>query len=69
MVDWQAIRPDEESSLPVRLPEDKGGRQQAQEDNEGNAGEPVSRRFIPRAGLGPCPCCWKPRVLSLCLFF
>ncbi|CAK0749083.1 hypothetical protein CVIRNUC_001883 [Coccomyxa viridis] len=34
-----AIRPDEESSLPVGLPEDKGGKQKAQEDNEENAGE------------------------------
>ena len=50
---WQAIRPDEESSLPVDLPEDKGGTQKAQEDNEENAGEPVTCRCSPRARLGP----------------
>ena len=69
MVTWQTIRPDEESSLPVRLPEDKGGRQQAQEDNEENAGEAVSRSFISRARVGPCPCYLKPCVLSMCLSF
>ena len=56
MVTWQAIRPDEESSLPVGLPEDKGGRQKAQEDNEENAGEPVACRPNPRGSLGSCPC-------------
>ena len=48
---WQAIRPDEESSLPVGLPEDKGGRQKAQEDNEENAGEPVTCRCIASAHI------------------
>lgn len=35
---WQAIRPDEESDLPVDLPEEKSGKEKAQEDNEENAG-------------------------------